>query len=126
MAAQPLAAMTLAAAGCWAAVGVLTGWEARGAVMLGAAGPLAFAVGSWLLIERTAGRRPERLPRVMIGLFGAKLVLVGGYVAAVLVSLSSGAAAFVVSFTAQYVVLHAIEALCLRRLLTRGAPAVGR
>jgi hypothetical protein len=118
--------MALASLVCWALVALLTGGEARAAVLLGVLGPFAAAAGTWVLVERTYRRTPERMSRLMVVLFGAKLVLIGAFVAVVIVMLSQGAALFVVSFTAQYVTLHAIEALCLRRLFSRGPAALGR
>jgi hypothetical protein len=47
-------------------------------------------------------------------------VLFGAYVAAVVGLLDSGTSAFVASFTCQYIVLHLVEAMYLRRLFTVG------
>jgi hypothetical protein len=47
----------------------------------------------------------------------------GVYVAAVVLVLSAGATAFVSSFASQYIMLHLLEAMYLRRLFTgRGEP----
>jgi hypothetical protein len=93
-----------------------TGW----AVALGTAGPLAAALATWFVVERTHARAPGQVSGVMIRLFGAKLVLFGGYVAAVVLLLSAGTTAFVVSFTCQYILLHGLEAAFLRRLFAGG------
>lgn len=122
----PLAQMALASVACWAAVAVLLDGAARVAVLLGAAGPLAVAAGTWLVIERTQRRQPERVSGVMIKLFAAKLVLVGAYVAAVVKLLPSGSVPFVVSFVCQYVLLHVIEAFHLRRLFAGDRRAAAR
>jgi hypothetical protein len=108
--------MSAASVVCWTVVSVIAGLENIGAAFLGMLGPLAGAVATWLIVERAHGRAPERTTRVMIRLFGAKLVLFGAYVAAVLVLRPTWAMVFVVSFTSQYMLLHFMEAVFLRRL----------
>lgn len=126
MAAKPLIRMTAAGAvlctGLWLAGGPGTG----GAVLLGMLGPLAAAVGTWTIVERTHARAPERVSGVMIKLFGAKLVLFAAYVAAVVLLLASGNVAFVVSFTCHYILLHVMEAVYLRRLFAGGPSPMTR
>lgn len=121
MAARPLAAMVLAGLAGSALLTALSRGEGAGAIALGMLGPLTAAAGTWVLVQRTHRREPARVPRVMIALFAAKLVLVGGYVAAALTLLPAGTVPFVVSFVSHYVLLHAIEALYLRRLFAGGA-----
>lgn len=84
--------------------------------LLGAAGPLAAAGGSWAAAERTYRARPERLTAVMISAFGVKMVFFGAYVILMLGLLSLGLVPFMVSFTGSYVTLHMMEAIYLRRL----------
>ena len=86
------------------------------ALLLGLAGPLAAAVASWVLSERTFRRRPAALTSVMIAAFAAKLVFFGAYVAVMIGVLSLPAVPFVASFTVAFIVLHLVEAFALRRL----------
>lgn len=86
------------------------------ALLLGLAGPLAAAVASWVLSERTFRRRPAALTSVMIAAFAAKLVFFGAYVAVMIGVLSLPAVPFAASFTSSFIVLHLVEALALRRL----------
>lgn len=123
MASHPVAQMVVAAMACLAAVLVLTRAVAPVAVVAGMAGPLAAAVISWVLVQRTHRRAPTRVSGLMIKLFGAKLVVIGGYVAAAVVLLGGAAISFVVSFVAHYLLLHVMEAFYLRRLLLGGPVA---
>jgi hypothetical protein len=127
MAAQAVAVMAGASVACSAAL--LLMYRApggRGAVLLGMAGPLAAAVSAWLLVARTHRRAPAQVAALMIKLFAAKLVLFGAYVAAVVMRLEPGnVVAFVVSFTAHYILLHLMEALYLRRLFAGDRHALG-
>jgi hypothetical protein len=121
MASHPVAQMAAASVACLAAVLVATGAAAPVAVIAGMAAPLAAAIVTWLLVERTHRRAPAGVSGVMIKLFGAKLVLIGAYVAAVVTMLDAGVVPFVVSFVAHYLLLHVMEAVSLRRLLLGGA-----
>jgi hypothetical protein len=112
--------MSAASVVCWTVVTVIAGSENIGAAFLGMVGPLTGALATWLILERAHARAPERTPGVMIKLFAAKLVLFGAFVAAVLFSQPPWAMVFAVSFTTQYILLHGMEAVFLRRLF---APA---
>jgi len=116
MAANPLIRMTAAAAVLCAGLWIAAGRGNGGAVALGMLGPLAAALVTWFIVERTHARAPAQVSGVMIKLFGAKLVLFAAYVAAVVLLLASGNTAFVVSFTCHYILLHVMEAWYLRRL----------
>ncbi len=89
-------------------------------VLLGMLGPLAVAGGSWVLVERTYRRNPERLTAVMVAAFAGKMIFFGAYVVVGLAVLSLRPVPFVVSFTGCFIGSHAIEALFLRRLLAGG------
>jgi hypothetical protein len=122
MATHPLARMALVGAVCWAVLSLMTSAD-RAGVTLGVIGPLVVASAAWVLMERAYLRAPEQLSAVMIKLFAAKMVLFGAYVAAVVMLLPTGSIAFVMSFTMTYAVLHVMEALYLRRLLSGRAAA---
>jgi hypothetical protein len=90
-------------------------------VLLGMAGPLVVAVASWELTQQTYRRRPERLTRLMVAAFAGKLVFFGAYVTVMLAGASLEPLPFVVSFTASFIGLLVVEALCLRRLFLEPA-----
>lgn len=115
---SPVVTMVAASVACWAVVSMLVDAASRGAVFLGMLGPLLAVVVTWLIVQRAYARAPESVPAVMVKLFGAKFVLFGVYVGGLGLLLSVGAVAFVASFTSQYILLHTIEALYLRRLFS--------
>jgi hypothetical protein len=108
--------MAAASAALGGLLTALAGPEGRLAVLLGSVGPLAAAAGTWVIVERAHARAPDRVSTLMIKLFAGKLVFFGIYVAAAVLLLQAGTRAFVVSFTSQYIMLHFMEALYLRRL----------
>lgn len=122
----PIAQMAAASLACWGALAVLLAGAPGAAVFLGGVGPFAAAAVTWLAVERTARRQPERVPGVLIKLFAAKLLLVGAFVAVVVKLMPTGTTAFVVSFVCQYVLLHGMEAFHLRRLFSGGGRAAAR
>jgi hypothetical protein len=113
--------MSAASAVCCLVVVAATGWDSSGAALLGLAGPLAAAVATWIIVERQHARMPGRTPGVMIKLFAAKVLFFGAYVAAIVLLVPEWAMVFVVSFTSQYILLHALEAVFLRRLFSSAA-----
>ena len=128
MAAQIIGAMAGASLVCSAALfTMLPGGEARGAVLVGMAGPLAVAVSTWMLVARQHQRAPDRVSALMIKLFAAKLVLFGAYIAVAVTRLATeNVVPFVVSFTCHYILLHLMEAFYLRRLFAGDHHALGR
>ncbi len=104
-----------------ASAGACAVWRVPGAaaeVLLGMVGPLGVGLGSLALMERTHRRNPERLTRLLVRAFLAKLVVFGLYMSAAVSMLSLDAAWFAGSFTVSFVVLHLAEALHLQRRLT--------
>jgi hypothetical protein len=99
-----------------ALLGIRPGLE----ILLGMLGPLAVASGTWVAIERTHQRHPERVTSLLITAFGGKMVFFGAYVVAMLRVRSIRPVPFVVSFTSYFIALHLVEALSLRRLLGGG------
>ena len=102
----------------WLVVTALTGVRTGLVILLGMMAPLAVAVATWVMTERTHRRDPERVTRLMIEAFAAKLLFFGGYVAVMLKGLSLPPVAFIASFTAYFITLHFMEALFLKRLFT--------
>ena len=126
MAANPITRMVVASLACWVFVSVVVGMNNQQGVLLGMSAPLAVAVGSWIVLERTHVRTPERVSGLMIKLFAAKMVLFGGYVGSVVVLFPVSRIPFIVSFVTQYILLHFMEALYLHRLFSGGDHAGGR
>ena len=94
-------------------------------VLFGMLGPLAVAIGAWMLMERTYRRQPERLTGVMAMALVGKMVFFGAYITVMLRVLSLRTVPFVVSFTSYFIGLLVIQALALRRLLASRTPASG-
>lgn len=102
----------------WAIVAAIAGSLATD-VALGMAAPLLASVGTWVMVVRTIRATPERLTARMVGAFGIKAVLLGGFVALAIRGLGVQPIPFVVSFTSSFVALLFVEAWLLRRLLLR-------
>jgi len=83
----------------------------------GMAAPLLATVATWIAAARTHAAAPERLTGVMMTGFALKAVFFGVYVVVMLRVLTMRPVPFVVSFTAYFIALYAMEALLLRRLL---------
>ena len=114
--------MTVGSVATWVVASALSPPTAV-ATLLGMAAPLAVTTSTLVLVERAHRRDPESVTPLMIKAFGAKLVFFGGYVGVMLGVLSVPAIPFVVSFTAYFVGLYLVEALCLRRLFMGGTEA---
>ena len=99
-----------------AVLGIGTGFE----IFLGMIAPLAVAGGTWVAIERTHRRHPERVTSLMIATFGGKIVFFGAYVAVMLRAVPLRPVPFVISFASYFIALHVTEALFLRRLFAAG------
>ena len=85
-------------------------------LVLGAAAPLMVALTTMTMIERTHRRDPVEVTPLMIKAFGAKMVLFGGYVVAVIAYLPISPTPFIVSFAVSFIALHVTEAFRLRSL----------
>jgi hypothetical protein len=101
----------------WLAVAATSKGSADPEVLLGMAGPLVSAVGSWMAYERAHQSAPGRLTNVMIAALAVKMVFFGVYVGVMLRGLNLRPVPFVASFAAYFIALHAMEAMFLRRLL---------
>ncbi|HTG89770.1 MAG TPA: hypothetical protein VL914_06230 [Vicinamibacterales bacterium] len=85
-------------------------------VWLGMLGPLAVVSVTWVMIERIYRANPARLTAVMISGFAGKLLFFGAYVGLAVGVVGVRPVPFAVSFTGYFIVLHAVEALLLKRL----------
>ena len=103
--------------GSGAAIAAAAGPAVTPELWFGLAAPLLSAVVTWIVIERTQRTAPARMTSVLMAAFGIKVILFGAYVIAVLAGLSLRPVPFIASFTGYYVLLHATEAVLLKRLL---------
>lgn len=118
---KPVAWMVAASGAAWILVTVTLADRANPEAAWGIAGPLTSAAMSWVAYIRAQASAPERLTRVMITAFGLKLMFFSIYVVAAMRVLHLRPAPFVVSFVGAFIVMHAMEAFSLRRLVM-GAP----
>jgi len=100
--------------------GMIAGRPTVADVLLGMLAPLAAVGVSWVLIERTYRRDPERLTPLMIGAFGVKILFFGAYTAVMLTVVGLHPLPFVASFTVYFIALYLTEALLMRRLFGGG------
>jgi len=115
----PVAWMAGLSLGSWVVATVVIG-SANPEALLGMIAPLVATCASWVVIARVHGVAPERVTAVMLVAFAAKMVFFGVYVAVVLRGLALLPTPFVVSFTAYFIALYAMEALYLKRLFDGG------
>ena len=122
---KPVAWMVAASGAAWILVTALVADRANPEAAWGIAGPLTSAAVSWVAYVRASKAAPERLTRVMITAFALKLIFFSVYVTMALRVLDLRAAPFVVSFASAFIVLHAMEAFSLRRLVmgAMGSPS---
>ena len=100
----------------WLIIGRDAGAGANPELVYGMLGPLAVAVLSWIVIERTYRSNPERLTGVMVQGLAIKAVFFAAYVISMLRVVGLRPVPFAVSFTGYFIALHLTEALFMRRL----------
>ena len=122
---SPPGLMVAASLACAGGLMLVTGSENAVAVVAGSAGPLVAAVGTWIIVERLHRRAPALVSPAMIKLFAGKMLLFGAYVVAAVTLLPISPKAFVVSFASQYIMLHFMEAVFLRRLFAGADGSAG-
>jgi hypothetical protein len=103
----------------WLVVAALPGMESDREVLFGLLGPLAAVSATWILVDRTHRSHPERLPALLIAGLAGKMIFFGGYVTVMLTALALQPVPFAVSFTAYFLALYAVQAVCLQRLSAR-------
>jgi hypothetical protein len=114
---KPVAWMVMASAAAWLLATATIADRAHPEALWGIAGPLTGAAVSWIAYVRAHGTAPERLTKVMITAFGLKLMFFSVYVVTTIRLLELRPEPFVVSFASAFIVLHAMEAFSLRRLV---------
>jgi hypothetical protein len=115
----PVAWMTAAGAAAWGIATVVAGSPVNPEVLLGLIGPLAGADIRWFLMARASASGGEQLMKTMVRLLGLKMVLFGMYAVVVLRVMDVRPVLFVGSFAGFFVMLHALEAMFLRRLIVQ-------
>ena len=100
----------------WLVVAALPGVESDREVLLGMIGPLAGAIATWVIVERTYPSHPERLTPRMIMAFAGKMLFYAAYVTLILTVLTVRPIPFVISFTAYFIALYVIEGRWMQRL----------
>ena len=87
-------------------------------VLYGFLAPLAVVFVSWLVVKRAYRANPAGLmPVLLVGML-LKLMFLAAYAAVMLRVLHLQTVPFVATFTVSFIVLHNIEALLMRRLVT--------
>jgi hypothetical protein len=99
-----------------AVASVAGGGRVAAEIWLGMLAPLVVAGATWTAIHRIYRMSPERLTGLMMKAFVGKLVFFGAYVALVIGVMRLQPIPFIVSFTAYFIALNLIEALCMKRL----------
>jgi hypothetical protein len=118
--------MGAASVASWMLVTLVAPVPVNPELVLGMAGPLASAMVSWIVTERTQRAAPERVTGVMIAGLAAKMVFFGAYVVILVRVVGLRPVPFVIGFTGYFIGLHVIEALFLKRLLGEAVrPAPG-
>jgi hypothetical protein len=115
----PVAWMTAAGAAAWGVATLVAGRPVNPELLLGLVGPLAAADISWIVMARASASGGERLMKTMVRLLGLKMLLFGMYAVVVLRVMDVRPVLFVGSFAGFFVMLHALEAMFLRRLIVQ-------
>jgi hypothetical protein len=101
------------------ALGAAQGATLAGPVFGGMIGPLAAAVGTWVVVARTHRRDPGAVFSVMVAAFPIKLVFFAVYTVAMVKGFRLDARLFGLSFAAFFIALYAVEAALLSRRFGR-------
>ncbi len=112
----PLAWMLGASLTSWLLVTMLAPAPVNPELLFGMMGPLLASGVAWLFVERAHAQAPERVMPVLMQAFAGKMLFFGAYVVVMLRGLGLRPVPFVVSFTAYFIGLYAMQALFLRRL----------
>jgi hypothetical protein len=90
------------------------------AILIGMMGPLAAAIVSWIAMERQYRQKPEGLTGLMLKAFTIKVIFFALYIGVLLSIRLIQPIPFAISFSGYFLLLHAVEAIGLRRLQTAG------
>jgi F0F1-type ATP synthase assembly protein I len=114
---RPIAWLTGASVTSWLAVTAIAGDRLNPEALYGMLAPLAGTCVSWWSVARTFRSAPERVMGVMIVGFAIKLMFFALYVALMLRLMALRPVPFVAVFVTYFIVLNAMQALFLKRLI---------
>ena len=100
----------------WLAVTGIAGPPVHPEIFYGMAGPLVSACLTWVAVERAHRQGPERVTRVLMAGFAAKMVFFGAYLVVMLRVADLRPMPFVAGFTGYLIGLYMMEAFFLTRL----------
>jgi hypothetical protein len=123
----PLAWMSGLSLASWALITRFAPVPVNPELFLAMAGPLASALVSWTITERTQRVAPARVTSVLVASLAVKMVFFGVYVVVLVRAFGLRPVPFVIGFAGYFITLHAVEALFLKRLFgewSRPAPGV--
>jgi hypothetical protein len=112
----PVVSMIGVGLALWACIGFAGGAAVSPEAGYALAGPLAAAVGSWLITARVHAADPAKVTSAMVAGFGVKALLFGAYVVVAVRGLGLRPLPFALSFVGFFVVLYAVEAYFLWQL----------
>jgi hypothetical protein len=112
---MPVVWMIGACAVSWAVLAA-TARQVNPEALFGMLGPLASASVTWVVVARMAAAAPARVTGVMVTGLAVKMVFFSVYVIGMLKGAGLRPVPFIVSFAGYFIVLHAMEAVFLRRL----------
>ncbi len=85
-------------------------------VIGGIIGPLLAALATWVVVVRAHRRNPAAVMNVLLAGFLAKAIFFGLYVVVMIKVLELEPVPFIVSFTAAFITLYAVQGLLFARL----------
>lgn len=115
---RPVAWMAGASVLSWVVVTLAVSSPVNPEFLLGMLGPLVSACLTWVAVVRAHRRAPERVTKVLITGFAAKVVFFGAYLVLMLRVADLRPMPFIIGFTSYIIGLYMMEALFLTRLTT--------
>jgi hypothetical protein len=106
---RPTGVLVLVSAGLWGAAAILVP-TAKSEIFLGMLAPLTAGIATLWTVHRIPQQNPTLVTRYLLRAFLVKMVFYGVYVTVVFLFLTFNPAAFIVSFTGFFILLHGIEA----------------
>lgn len=102
----------------WVVVTLAVSSPVNPEILLGMLGPLVSACLTWVAVARAHRRAPERVTKVLITGFAAKMVFFGAYLVLMLRVADLRPMPFITGFTSYIIGLYMMEAFFLTRLTT--------
>lgn len=115
---RPVAWMAGTSVLSWVVVTLAVSSPVNPEILLGMLGPLVSACLTWVAVARAHRRAPERVTKVLITGFAAKMVFFGAYLVLMLRVADLRPMPFITGFTSYIIGLYMMEAFFLTRLTT--------